>query len=105
MTDILADLSARVGQAGINLVGATRVAAYDSHVVPARRVAPRAPGARSAIVLGNGGGALWEAARAHLAGAWTDDPLDRFTRDIWKRFDHTDLEPLKAAILRRREQL
>ncbi len=31
--------------------------------------------------------------------------LDRFTCDIWKRFDHTDLEPLKRAILRRREEL
>jgi hypothetical protein len=28
--------------------------------------------------------------------------LDQFTRDIWRRFDHRDLEPLKAAILRRR---
>jgi hypothetical protein len=31
--------------------------------------------------------------------------LDRFTRDIWKRFDHRDLEPLKWAILRRRRVL
>jgi hypothetical protein len=31
--------------------------------------------------------------------------LDRFTRDIWKRFDRRDLEPLKQAILRRREEL
>jgi hypothetical protein len=31
--------------------------------------------------------------------------LDRFTRDIWKRFDHRDLEPLKWAIIRRRRIL
>lgn len=31
--------------------------------------------------------------------------LNRFTRDLWARFDHRDLEPLKAAILRRREEL
>jgi len=31
--------------------------------------------------------------------------LDRFTRDIWKRFDHRDLEPLKCAIIRRRRIL
>lgn len=31
--------------------------------------------------------------------------LDRFTIDIWKRFDHRDLEPLKWAILRRRRVL
>ena len=28
--------------------------------------------------------------------------LDRFTRDIWKRLDHRDFEPLKWAIIRRR---
>ena len=31
--------------------------------------------------------------------------LDRFTRRIWKRFDHRDLEPLKSAIIRRRRVL
>jgi hypothetical protein len=31
--------------------------------------------------------------------------LDAFTRDIWRRFEHRDLEPLRAAILRRRRVL
>jgi hypothetical protein len=31
--------------------------------------------------------------------------LDRFTRDIWRRFDPADLEPLKWAIIRRRRVL
>jgi hypothetical protein len=31
--------------------------------------------------------------------------LDRFTRDIWRRFDEKELEPLKWAILRRRRIL
>lgn len=31
--------------------------------------------------------------------------LHRFTLDIWKRFDHRDLEPLRQAILRRRRML
>ena len=31
--------------------------------------------------------------------------LDRFTKSIWLRFDEQGLEPLKAAILRRREEL
>jgi hypothetical protein len=31
--------------------------------------------------------------------------LDAFTRDIWRRFDANDLEPLKWAILRRRRVL
>ena len=31
--------------------------------------------------------------------------LDRFTRETWKKFDATDLEPLKWAILERRRIL
>ena len=31
--------------------------------------------------------------------------LDKFTRETWKKFDAKDLEPLKAAILRRRRVL
>ena len=31
--------------------------------------------------------------------------LDKFTRETWKKFDAKDLEPLKAAILRRRQVL
>lgn len=31
--------------------------------------------------------------------------LNRFTKDIFSRFDHADLEPLKWAILRRRRAL
>jgi hypothetical protein len=31
--------------------------------------------------------------------------LDRFTRDIWRRFDERELAPLKEAILRRRHVL
>ena len=31
--------------------------------------------------------------------------LDRFTRNIWRRFDEKDLAPLRAAILRRRRVL
>lgn len=31
--------------------------------------------------------------------------LDRFTRSTWRRFDEQDLEPLKQAILARREEL
>src|SRR4051812_9227949 len=30
--------------------------------------------------------------------------LDRFTRDIWKRFDHGDVGPPRDAILRRRRR-
>lgn len=82
MTDILATLDARLGRSGINLVGATSVAAYDLRVAPPRRLAPRAPGARGVIVLGNGGRALWDAARAVIVRSAARDPLDDFTRAV-----------------------
>jgi len=31
--------------------------------------------------------------------------LDAFTRDIWRRFDHREFEPLRTAMLRRRRML
>jgi len=31
--------------------------------------------------------------------------LDRFTRETWRKFDEKDLEPLKAASIRRRRVL
>ena len=31
--------------------------------------------------------------------------LNRFTKDIWARFEQRDLEPLRSAILRRRRVL
>jgi hypothetical protein len=44
-----------------------------------------------------------------IAGAAIDrmgrSALDAFTRDVWRRFGPADLEPLKRAILRRREEL
>lgn len=83
---VVSALAARLGRSGLNLVGATSVAAYDARVAVRHRIAPHAPEARGAIVVGNGGGALWEAFQAyrhaHPEHAARPDPLDRFTREV-----------------------
>ena len=59
------------------------------------------PIARSIVVIGNGGGALWDALKSHAArnpGWWNrENPLDDFTREVVER----DLAaPLRASGLR-----
>ena len=78
MRDIVAVLSARLGRVGIDLIGATSVAAYDARVAPDRRLVRMAQDARGVIVVGNGGSALWYAFRAAVDAPGSDDPLDRF---------------------------
>jgi len=80
MTDLVAVLSARLGRVGIDLVGATSVAAYDARVPADRRLAGDAPGARGVVVLGNGGRALWDAFRGAAGEAGVADPLDAFVQ-------------------------
>jgi hypothetical protein len=80
VTDAIALLTARLRRAGLNLVGATTVAAHDARVAAPRRLAPRAPDARGVLVVGNGGGDFWRAFRAAGVDPPGDDPLDRFTR-------------------------
>jgi hypothetical protein len=82
VTDVVAALVSRLGCVGLDLIGATSVAAYDAHVDARRRLADRDPAARGIVVVGNGGAALWRAFRAatpdlERAGR---DSLDRFTR-------------------------
>jgi hypothetical protein len=72
----------RLERVGLNLVGAVDVAAYDALVPSERRLGPRAGGARTAIVVGNGGAAFWEAFRRVPTDPAEPDPLDRFTRTV-----------------------
>src|SRR5262249_15733488 len=50
---------------GLNLIGAAEVARYDAIVPPRHAVGSRAPDARTLVVIGNGGGAFWEAFRCY----------------------------------------
>ena len=86
-TELSAGSVARaVAPYGLNLVGVASLAAYDAQVAPERRLARRLEGAESVIVVGNGGGAFWEAYRRACAAdpalAARPDPLDDFTREV-----------------------
>ena len=86
---------------GLNLVAATPVARYDDAVKEISRASAMDPIARSIVVIGNGGGALWDALKSHAAknpGWWNrENPLDDFTREVVER----DLAaPLRASGLR-----
>ncbi len=74
---------------GLNLVAATPVSRYDARVKEQSRAAPIDPEARSIIVIGNGGAAMWRAFTRHAGqhpGWWNrDNPLDDFTREVIER--------------------
>jgi hypothetical protein len=71
---------------GLNLVGTASVEAYDQGLAPGHTLEALMPEARTAIVIGNGGGALWDAYQSHcgLDPGWAerDHPLDDFTRFV-----------------------
>jgi hypothetical protein len=50
---------------GLNLVGATSIAAYEAIVPPQYHVASLLPNAKSIVVIGNGGGEFWRGFRAY----------------------------------------
>jgi hypothetical protein len=87
---VLTALLARVlAPFGLNLIGVATPAAYDALVPPSHRLATPAAGARSIVVIGNGGGGFWSAYRTHLAAlpghADRPHPLDDFTAIVMER--------------------
>ena len=86
MEPFLATLRERLAPHGLNLVGTTDVARYDAVVPPRWAVGTRAPHTRTLVVIGNGGGAFWEAFRRHgergTSPAGQPDPMDAFTRSV-----------------------
>ena len=91
---MLAALGEECGRFGLNLIGVACAADYDASVPEAYRLAPTPR--RSAIVIGNGGGAFWSAYRAHVERHPGFDarqhPLDDFTAAIME----THVLPLAA---------
>src|SRR4029077_16798108 len=71
---------------GLNLIAATPVERYDRSVAEISRAAPIDPRARSIVVIGNGGGALWNALSAHATrdpGWWDrENTSDDFPRKV-----------------------
>ena len=86
MEPLLERLRTRLAPHGLNLVGTTEIATYDAVVPPAWLLGPRAGEARTAVVIGNGGGAFWAAFQRHLAAhpaaGRVAHPLDSFTRRV-----------------------
>jgi len=76
---------------------------YRRHRLPAEY--PPAPGPEVPNASKSSGLAVVVECWCGLVSTMQRPALDRFTRDIWRRFDPADLEPLKRAILRRREEL
>lgn len=74
---------------GLNLVAATSVARYDAAVKNVSRAGAIDPVARSIVIVGNGGGAMWHAFKRHIDQhpGWfeRDNPLDDFTREVIER--------------------
>ncbi|HEV7732510.1 MAG TPA: hypothetical protein VGR62_10135 [Candidatus Binatia bacterium] len=91
MSAPLDGLRARLVPMGLDLLGVASAATYDATVPAPHRLAHIAPGMRSAIVIGNGGRAFWDAfQRAEMMGP---DPLDAFTRTVVTQA----LDPLPAG--------
>jgi epoxyqueuosine reductase QueG len=71
---------------GLNLVAATPIERYDATITKGMRARELAPGARSIVIIGNGGGDFWAAFKRHAAAnpGWMnrEHPLDDFTREI-----------------------
>jgi hypothetical protein len=82
---LVADLTRALAPFGLNLIGVATPAAYDALVPVGHRFGDHAP-AGAIVVIGNGGGALWSAYRAHLGHhpelADHEHPLDTFTAAV-----------------------
>lgn len=80
MEPFLRSLRTRLAPAGLNLIGATSVAAYDAVAPPGWRLGAEHAGVRAIVVIGNGGRAFWDAFTRDGSRAGMRDPLDAFTR-------------------------
>lgn len=78
----VAQVVARLADAGLALTGSIPIADYDAIAPAPWRSAALAPGARSALVVGNAGRALWERFSASAERALAEDPLDAYTRRV-----------------------
>ena len=81
---MLTALENALAATGLNLVGVTALRSYDALVPRKHALTPLLPGGESAIVIGNGGTAFWDAFRAfcarHPDAGRRPDPLDAFTQ-------------------------
>jgi hypothetical protein len=100
---ILDQIRVTAAQSGLNLVAATPADRYDAAVTTPYKTGAIAPGTRSIIVIGNGGGAFWGSLKQHADKhpGWMarDNPLDDFTRVVIERDIAPTLTGLTHAII------
>ncbi len=94
-------LTTRLAAAGLDLSGVASASAWDAQMAPARRTDALLPGARSIVVFGNGGSALWDSFLADLRRdprglTEESDPLDAYVRRLV-----TSADPLLGDVPRR----
>jgi hypothetical protein len=79
MASRLTEMGSALDAAGLNLCGALSVVSYDSLVPAAWRTAALLPDARTALVVGSGGRALWDALRTAPEFDAVSDTIDTYT--------------------------
>jgi epoxyqueuosine reductase len=83
---LLASIRRAAAPHGLNLIAALPADRYEAIAPPTMRARTLSPNARSIVVIGNGGGAFWDAfnvyADAHLGWRDRTHPLDDFTREL-----------------------
>ncbi len=83
MMDLLTRLTEALAPYGLNLVGTTTRAAYESLVPTSYRLEPLLPQTQTVIVIGNGGSAFWTTFRPYAdRHAGDPHPLDDYTVEI-----------------------
>ena len=86
MASTLELIRAAAAPHGLNLVAAIPASRYDAGAATGARASEIDAGARSIVVIANGGGAFWTAFRRHAAHnpGWSEraHPLDDFTRVV-----------------------
>lgn len=75
-------MEAALDAAGLNLRAALSAAGYDAIVPAAWRTGVLLPEARTALVVGSGGRALWNALRAAPEFGAASDPVDTYTARV-----------------------
>jgi epoxyqueuosine reductase len=84
--DLLESIRLSAAPYGLNLIAAIPASRYDCLAAPSMRVDQIDAHARSIVLVGNGGGALWRAFKEHAARdpGWMrrENPLDDFTRNV-----------------------
>jgi len=80
--DPVRSLSALLFAAGFNALGVLEASRYDALVPPPFRLEVLLPLARSVLVLGAGGRALFDAFERSPEAGFSHDPLDAYTRRI-----------------------